>query len=258
MSSSVQAADLVLTAASMAGPVGSNRAAWLAKVMSLIPEAGALITEGSREMELAEHMLDTTRLVTHYGGYEVEETSTRLVISFQNEDGSPALDQDGDHETIRSERTDRPTGRAMRQLLDGLQVGQKILVWKHMESNPDHPMKKFRVALHIRPLGKVLRAADPEPTRSAPTQPPAADAVPPRPADSDDLDIPAKIRQIMSKLTPAGNARWFAKARDAGIDIDHCRPDQFAEARRLALEIHAAGMGATEPQPIPPEEEESF
>ena len=180
--------QILAGALAAAGPMGTNEAAWKAKLGEAIPHIASMFNSGSRQWKITEQVLEAAVFVVTYVSHEVETNSTRALV--QLDSGRPSKNYPDGIEPIRTHRTDTAAGKAMLARLEKLEPGQEIIVWKAMESMGDGvDANKVRVLVHMetRPVFKD-RAAQvsriPEPPRresegavhgSAPSTPPADD-----------------------------------------------------------------------------------
>jgi hypothetical protein len=120
---------------------------------------------------------------------EIEPSSTRAILTL-----TVIKDGESAEETIRTDRTDGPAGRALWEVAKAL-VGHRVAIYKQMEARAD-PNKKYRCAKHIVDLGA---ADDPEEATGA--RP--ADG---RPADGRPADGRAAGTAPLADGRPAGTA----------------------------------------------------
>jgi hypothetical protein len=125
---------------------------------------------------------------------EIEPSSTRAILTL-----TVIKDGESAEETIRTDRTDGPAGRALWEVAKAL-VGHRVAIYKQMETRAD-PNKKYRCAKHIVDLGA---ADDPEEATGA------------RPADGG----------------PAGGAPPLIARRRPGAGIADARRDVTAALER--------------------------
>ena len=141
---------IVVAAIAAAGNMNSS-VAWKSKINQLIPEVAALLGQRSFQMRRALAMLDASVFTAPFVDAVLEETSKRLVVSFEH-----AVDRDhpDGRETIRTERTDTPTGKRMAERLHDVQPGQTLLCWKVLEEmrGGDNAGRSVRILMHTEML----------------------------------------------------------------------------------------------------------
>jgi hypothetical protein len=158
---------IIAAAIAAAGPKGTNEAQWKAKVNDAIPYVVSMLGEGSRQWRLAAEMLEAQIFTGLYVGHTVEESSTRCVVQIDTE--RPSKKYPDGIEPIRSHRTDNPQGKAMQARLERLEPGQRIVVWKSMETTAADDTMKVRVLAHFEVLPQRRGDSTPAPRDSAPS-----------------------------------------------------------------------------------------
>lgn len=156
-----------------AGPIGNNERDWQRRVATAIPACASLLKEGASAT--ARMVLDSSSFRAEYVGHELEESSSRLIVSFRS-DTTDAKDADADGvETMRSEPMWTQAGRAMRRKIEALQPGDSVVAHKFVE-DVDRG-KKVRVLVHLEVLGRKRQVSQPTPSRrvEAPNEPPPED-----------------------------------------------------------------------------------
>ena len=142
---------VIAAAIAAAGERGGGRsdAAWKASINRAIPHIVAMLGEGSHQTKIATEVAEAQVFTSVYLGYEIEESSTRAVVSLETRvtDDHP----DG-VEKMRTHRTDNDQGEAMKIRLNALKQGDPILVWKAMEKMGND--RKVRVFVHFEKLWK--------------------------------------------------------------------------------------------------------
>lgn len=237
---------------------------WQADVEAAVgPIAAMMDNDRYGPMPLAEGMFadETKRFTTHYGGHSIEESSTRAVIRFVDDEGRPVMTKGKkpEQETVRTERTDTPAGKRMLALLETLEQGQRIAVWIVLVQVNDD--LKVRNLIHLQPMAKRKDEDRSVPARqdngSAPDEPPPPpdpdEPAQPRqtPGAADQVNTPRvialreKAKEILNDYQWAFVAR---KAAEKGIDVNGLSEVEWdTEIRPLCREASRI-----------PEQEESF
>lgn len=136
----------VASAFAYAGPMGSNEFAWKARFQEGLMRAGAAMN-GFPAQE-AQAMIDAQVFAGEYGGYDYEESSTRLLVKIKSDTGrDKGKDADG-YERIRTDRTDGSFGKTMKHRLDQVPIGSRIVTWKVLEKMKNDD-QKVRVLKHF-------------------------------------------------------------------------------------------------------------
>ncbi len=163
------ARQVVLAAINMSGNRGTG---WAAKLRENILEVGKALSDGSRQLELAERILNANTFRAILERIEVEESSTRAVLHLSTEPSKWHLDG---RETLRTERTDGAVGKAQHAKASSM-IGAPVMVWLFHDVKDD---VKYRVLLDIQQLGPTPTSA-PQPAQLlAQETPPPAPAPPP-------------------------------------------------------------------------------
>jgi hypothetical protein len=153
------AADLAMRLLPLAvqgvGPMrqGETQGQYLERVRGLAVD---LWIESGPRAELTRRLAELMSSQVFVGiltAVEIEQSSTRAVLTL-------AVTKDGEsaEETIRTDRTDGPAGRALWESAKGL-IGHRVAIYKHMETRAD-PNKKYRCAKHIVDLGPAEDTPD--------------------------------------------------------------------------------------------------
>lgn len=206
---------LVLASAAAAAGPNPNAAGWRNKVMELIPPIAAMMNDSAREWQAAASVLDAGVFPATYLGYELEESSTRCLVKLDS--GKPTKNYPDGIEPIRSHRTDGPMGRSMRERLDKLTKGDRILVWKALEPTKDG--EKVRVLAHLAFLGhgetseRAAPSGDVTP-RAVPDEPPVDS-----PSDSPHSDDVQLAIKTFDELAPRVKAQAAKALREAGLQF---------------------------------------
>lgn len=220
----------VAAAIAAAGPMGSNPGLWNAKIAALIPQCAAMVDEHSRQFHQAKQVLEAAVFTTTYLSHEVEESSTRAVVTLLK-------NAEGETEQIRTERTDRPAGRAMLDQLGRLTRGQEIRVWKAIEEMTTRSDRKVRILVHFQPTFKHAADPTPPPTdgqqtgESAP--PPESPAPPAAPSPTVDPRVQAIRDNIAASKDRSRTVACFkAKGWALATEIPE---DQLERALYMSL-----------------------
>lgn len=148
---SPQAQMAVAAAFGFAGPVGSSPGGWRVRFQEGLMRAAAAMN--GHPAQEAQSMIDADVFAGEYGGYDLEETSTRLLVKIKSDTGrDKGKDADG-YERIRTDRTDSAFGKRMKERLDDVPVGSRIVIWKvleRMKNSEDDA--KVRVLKHFEVL----------------------------------------------------------------------------------------------------------
>jgi len=170
----VDAANLVLVtaAASLAGPAAS-----VESITARAVDLALLAAPDSPVMATVDRVLAASRFVAVIRGVAVEDSSTRGLVKLETRKGDEV-----DTETIRTERTDGPEGRAMVDRLRPL-IGHRVLVFKEVEDGGRD--RKYRLLVHVVDLGHEDGTPAPAPA------PPSG----PGPAPGD--DAPTNARELV-------------------------------------------------------------
>src|SRR5207253_1489873 len=154
----VDAANLVLVtpAASLAGPAAS-----VESITARAVDLALLAAPDSPVMATVDRVLAASRFVAVIRGVAVEDSSTRGLVKLETRKGDEV-----DTETIRTERTDGPEGRAMVDRLRPL-IGHRVLVFKEVEDGGRD--RKYRLLVHVVDLGH--EAGTPAPAPAPPSGP---------------------------------------------------------------------------------------
>lgn len=121
----------VAAAFAYAGPMTGDEYQWKIRLQEGIARAGAAMN--GLPAQDAQAMLDAYVFAGEYGGYVLEESSTRLLVRVKSDTGrEKGKDAEG-FERIRTDRTDSPLGSRMKARLDKVPIGSRIVVWKVLE-----------------------------------------------------------------------------------------------------------------------------
>lgn len=226
--------SIIVAAIAAAGPRGTNDAAWKGKINGNISAITAMMNEGTRQWKNAVEVLDADIFVATFKGYELEESSKRLIVTLYTK---PSKRYPDGLEPIRTHRTDNAAGRMMEAKLKDLRVDDEIIVWKAMETSAHDPELKVRVLVHFETRPKFTSTEAPKTSgsavegsaqgRSYPSDAPAESR--PGPAtsagtQSDEIvtgrfdDLPSKVKAAVVK-----------RARAAGITIPVPQDDRLDE-----------------------------
>jgi hypothetical protein len=223
---------VVCAAASAAGPMGDNDAVWQAKVADIIPQIASMIRdEGAPAMKRALEVLDAEMFTSEYRGYDYEESSTRCLVHLWN------VDHDKPERDLRTPRTNTRAGKVMRERLDRLDKGSRIMVYKALESTND-PEKKVRVLVNFDKLRQFTPRDGGGP--STPSRPPVLDGGDPPAASSAPDAAPAggPIADALNNLTAKQLAYVARTARAEGIAFP--TPETPHDRHRLEAIIDGA------------------
>ena len=154
---------VVVAAANMAGPIGSDQFAWNAKVLENATLLMEMAGDGSKVSKLINGMANSKTFFATVLKVAREESSTRGLVTLKTR---PSKFHPDGEETARTERTgskDAPeSGRELARLLQTLQ-GHRVQLWVELEipDNAEPGSKGFRVIRHVKDLGvdKELAAA---------------------------------------------------------------------------------------------------
>lgn len=238
---SPEARQAVAAGFAYAGPMGSNEAAWRAKLNEGVLRATAAMT--GRVANMAQEMLEAQIFSGEYGGYTDDpakpgkQPSTRLIVKIRSEGGrEKSKDADG-FEPIRTDRTDGALGRTMKRRLDALPIGSKILVWKVMEAMAGaEDGEKARVLRHFEFLAPPADQSSTPPASQAssrpPSAPPARGAAPPA-DDVETTDVGPIVARLNSLPGPK-QANYAKRCRSEGIN-NFVRPDDDHLDRCLVI-----------------------
>jgi hypothetical protein len=165
---SLQAQMAVVAGYAYAGQVGgAGEGRWRSRFQEGMIRAAAAMN-GFPAQE-AQAVIDAQVFAGEYGGYDLEESSTRLLVKVKSDTGrDKGKDADG-FERIRTDRTDGAFGRSMKERLDNIPVGSRIVVWKvleRMKNSEDDA--KVRVLKHF----EVLQLNKDSASKGPPSSPP--------------------------------------------------------------------------------------
>jgi hypothetical protein len=229
-----RAETLVVAAIAAAQPCGNDTAAWRNNVEAMLAEIHVALNPYGRLMRRALLFADAPKpFWGEYLGYELEQTSKRLVVSFQH-----AVDKehpDGT-ETIRTDRTDTPAGERMHKRLDRVRPGTVLIVHKIMEPMRDQPGRAVRIMANFEYAPKSAQqnsgqTADPvsgraDQSAATRTGPPAGAVSYPKPAGGSPasptpgLEESALLRQAndaLAQFGPTHHREVVQKALRAGL-----------------------------------------
>lgn len=157
---------------------------WQDRVVALVPRVAAQFRHEDDE-ENPRSLINVARKVTEahvfkaeYRSHEYDENTQRIFVKLFDEKAdrdSEFLDEDG-CQTMRTEPMWSASGREMRRILEGLDPGQYVTVYRYSEQVGK--TKKTSVLVHLEPLRQRAQHA-PAPQRAAS---PPAEARPPAPA----------------------------------------------------------------------------
>jgi hypothetical protein len=146
---SLQAQMAVVAGYAYAGQVGgAGEGRWKSRFQEGMIRAAAAMN-GFPAQE-AQAVIDAQVFAGEYGGYDLEESSTRLLVKVKSDTGrDKGKDADG-YERIRTDRTDGSFGKTIKARLDNVPIGSRIVVWKVLErmKNSDDD-QKVRVLKHF-------------------------------------------------------------------------------------------------------------
>lgn len=145
-----RAADVVLAAVNAAGPM-SNPAQWRAKVNELVPVVASMVRETSPLLKHASEVMHSAVFPADLVSWEVEESSTRVLVQLRTE---PSKKYPDGIEPIRTDRTDSGRGKAMLKRLEEAGKGARLLVYKAMELKNDGSGESVRILAHFDVLSK--------------------------------------------------------------------------------------------------------
>jgi hypothetical protein len=186
---SLQAQMAVVAGFAYAGPDMGKEWTWRARFQQGMVRAAAAMN-GFPAQE-AQAVIDAQVFAGEYGGYDLEESSTRLLVKVRSDTGRDrGKDADG-YERIRTDRTDGAFGKTMKARLDDVPIGSRIVVWKVLEKmkNSDDD-QKVRVLKHFEviQLNKDSTSRGPLPASPSGTGGGASPPVAPPPTTSVPLD----------------------------------------------------------------------
>jgi len=176
---------IVAAACAAAGPVTGAAPAWKMRVNELVPEIAALMSEGSRAWKAAEAILEADHISGVYLRSELEETSTRLLVTIM-------ANNSAEEEHLRTPRTDTPEGKRMQNKLSYVKPGDRIHIWKVIEQMRNDPNKKVRYIGHFESYGPDPNAAPPKNAGAPPPRP----VPPPGSGDPEGGDIAGQINAL--------------------------------------------------------------
>lgn len=160
--------QVITAAATAAGP--SSEPGWAERVAD---NAVSLVTLASPDSPVSKRMeavLNAKRFVATLTAVDIEESSTRGVVTLQ---GKPSSFNETGVEHARTERTDGNEGAAMVRKLKGL-VGNRVLVYIDVQDiGQGANARKMRVLVHVDDLGPDRFAAQAQAkpaSRPAPVQ----------------------------------------------------------------------------------------
>jgi hypothetical protein len=154
----------------------------------------------------AQAVIDAQVFAGEYGGYDLEESSTRLLVKIKSDTGrDKGKDADG-YERIRTDRTDGAFGKRMQLRLDNVPVGSRIVVWKVLERmSKSEDDAKVRILKHFEviQLNKDSTSRGPLPASPSGTGGGASPPVAPPPTPSVPLDeVWSPVLQRIRALEP--------------------------------------------------------
>lgn len=199
-----RAVELAIAAA---GQVGSNERDWQLRVAKIAPLIATMMrppqpgheNDATTPYVTARKVLDATVFRAEYIGFDVEDKTKRLIVKFRS-DTSDAKDTESDGtEHMRTEPWWTNAGFVMKRIIENLEPGTPVNVFKHMESfagtddRGKAMQKNSRVLVHLEITGKprsdhqsTAPAQSPRPSeRPAPQRDAAPTAAPP-PAHHED------------------------------------------------------------------------
>lgn len=201
---------LIIAAATAAAGERKNDAGWKARINNAIPAVAAMMSDRSRQWRIAEEVLAASVFGGTYIGYEIEESSTRAVVSIEPD----VQKEEGQVETIRTHRTDGAQGKFMLTKLDELEAGQQVFAWKALEQMGDSGDRKVRVLVHLE-ARPTMRSASTAPRSTQPEPPPNVDADTGEIAPSADDDHARAFNELSSRF----KAKVAQRLRSEGIDF---------------------------------------
>ena len=226
-----RAESLVIAAISASPPCGNDTAAWRNNVEAALAEIHVALNPYGRLMRRALLFADAPKpFWGEYVGYQLEQTSKRLVVSFRH-------DRDREHpdgtETIRTDRTDTPAGERMQKRLDRVRPGTVLIVHKIMEPMRDQPGRAVRIMANFEYAPKSAQNSEqpanggqPGTTRS---DPPAGAVSYPKPAGGphtpgasptpglEESALLRKANDALAQFGPTHHREVVQKALRAGL-----------------------------------------
>lgn len=145
---SLQAQMAVVAGYAYAGNAGGSEAKW--RTMFQIGMTRAAAAMNGFPAQEAQAVIDAQVFAGEYGGYDYEESSTRLLVKIKSDTGrDKGKDAEG-YERIRTDRTDGAYGRYMKERLDNVPIGSRIVTWKVLEKMKNsEDDQKVRVLKHF-------------------------------------------------------------------------------------------------------------
>lgn len=193
---------------------------WRSQVNDMIPFVASMLSPGSKQIERAAHVANADIIIGVYEGAQLEADTNRLVVSFHGERGS------SETETIRTDRVDSATGRTMKERLDRLQSGQRLLIFKHIEKKSSGS-GTVRMLVHFDTLFTPKEQLNPSSATASPAPRESPSRPSPSPADGEGAvddpvleafqRLPGPVKAAVAKRCRAENIQI---PRPADEDVD--------------------------------------
>ena len=156
--------SLIVAAANMAGPVGSDQFAWNAKVLDNATLLMEMAGEGSKVSKKISGMAASKVIFGTVLSVKREDSSTRGVVTLKTRVSKFSPDGTEQARTDRTGTKESPEpGRELAKLMTTL-VGHRVQIWIELEmpANAEPGSKGFRVIRHFKGLGldKELEQAE--------------------------------------------------------------------------------------------------
>ena len=180
-----RAVELAIAAA---GAVGSDERGWQLRVARIVPAIATMMrppqpgheNDATTPFVTARKVMDSTVFRAEFVSFTVEDKTKRLIVSIRS-DTTDAKEAEADGtEQLRTEPWWTNAGFVMRKLIESLEPGTPINVFKHMESfegtndRGGKMTKNSRVLVHLEVAGK------PRPDSQTATTPPRQSERPPQ------------------------------------------------------------------------------
>lgn len=258
MSDEIEVSDRAKTAAMMAVLSAGDPASrgWKTRVQrSLTPMAALVRDDYGYWGKEAQGVIDATVFVGTYRGYELEESSQRLLVNIESSHDSgdgPAVEQ------MRTERIDTPPGRHMKERLDQLDPGQEIAAFKKIEAMRGSKDRKVRVLVHFEPIRSKSSTSSEAASRNHPPQASrlasgGRDVARPSTGESDggvsnpppsDSQLTGEAQAVQDGLAPLNaRQRLAVKNRCVGEGIENWTDPGVEEIDRVLVIIREVGGG---------------
>lgn len=150
--------NIILSAITMAGPVGDNASEWEDRVVDNAKRVTTMLSETSTVSKTVEMLSEAKKFIGTILYVGKEKSSKRGFVVLKTTPSK--LSPDG-IETVRTEIVDGNSSvTAFCKDLRTNMVGHRVVVFVEMQTGKDDPTRKFRILQHVTDLGEDNTVTD--------------------------------------------------------------------------------------------------